>query len=123
MLNTPLLVPPPCISIVPAFTFTVPVLLNCVEMAVVVFDSLVKTPLLLKTPPPLPTLMALSNVLASVKVPVLLKALAPDMLMALLLAAVLPDQRSEERRVGREGGCGWSPSHLMTSVVRKVRRG
>ena len=50
MLKTPLLVPPPFISIVPAFTLTVPVLLNTVPMLVVVFDCLLKVPLLLKVP-------------------------------------------------------------------------
>ena len=87
-----MLVPPPFISIVPALTLTVPVLLNCVPTAVVVFDCLLKVPLLLKAPPPLPTLIALLKVLASVNVPLLLKTLAPEMPMALLPLPVLPDQ-------------------------------
>ena len=91
MLNTPVLVPPPPGRKVPAFTLTVPVLLKATLRAVVVFDCLLKVPLLLKMPPPLPALMLLSKVLASVKVPALLKLLAPDMRMVLLLP-VLPDQ-------------------------------
>ena len=92
MLKTPVLVPPPFISRVPALTLTVPVLLNCVPMAVVVFDCLLKVPKLLKMPPPPPALMALSKPLASVKVPLLLKAPACEMAMALLPLPVLPVQ-------------------------------
>ena len=71
--------PPPFISMIPALTLTVPVLLNPVPIAVVVADCLLKVPLLLNVPPPPPTLMALSKALESVKVPVLLKSLAVAM--------------------------------------------
>ena len=120
MLNTPLSVPPPCISSVPAFTLTVPVLLNCVPTAVVVFDCLLKTPLLLKMPPPPPALMVLSNALASVKLPVLLKALALAMLMPLLLAAVLPDQVVLPALILRPPDNTLLPGPLIASVPPKV---
>ena len=60
MLNTPESVPPPFISIVPAFTLTVPVLLNTDPMDVVVADCLLNVPLLANVP----SVMLLSKALA-----------------------------------------------------------
>ena len=114
MLNAPLLVPPAPINIVPALTLTVPVLLNTVPMEVVVFDCLLKVPLLLKVPP----LMVLAKVLASVKLPVLLNALvfATEMV---LLAPVLPDQVVLPAFTTRPPVIDLVPEPLMASVPPK----
>ena len=122
MLNTPVLVLGSRldINIVPAFTFTVPVLLNAVPMTVVVFDCLLKVPLLLKTPPPLPRFIALSKVLASVKVPLLLNTLAPEMPMALLPLPVLPDQVVLPAFTMRPPDSVLLFGPLMLSVLAKV---